>query len=478
MMTIPIAHARSERGIALVVVLLLMAVLSGLATGFAMNGQVESSMAHNEVYYAGARAAAEAGMNRAIEAIRMDTTRNLLTGPDNAVDALNPASAVNADNGQVGMLLNGVSPYALDATGQYSYTIQVFDDDDPALYATPLTGAQLAAMGNGAMPAENGNGYVDTNDQLLIRATGFGPSNTVVTLSRVLLSQENVAVPPPSLNPAILVNGNLNIGGNITVQGLAGSVHANGDLAVDGASATISLNATASGDFTAKSKNFDAGGAEGGGYANINVPDIHASDYDHLANFILHSDGTKTLADGVTACGVLCNGWTFGGGTWSITGNTAPTGTFFVEGAVSISGSPGATNNPIEMSVIATGSIDISGSPKFAPALGPPDAANPLGVPHKYQFITDGDLKIGGAAGMVDPDVEGQILVREQIHIAGNPRFRGRILVGDADDAHTLVEANAIPGNPTFTYDGTLGALPSNAGAPTYTNNFSGWIEQ
>ena len=73
MMTTPIVHARSERGIALVVVLLLMAVLSGLATGFAMNGQVESSMAVNEVYYAGARAAAEAGMNRAIEAIRLNT---------------------------------------------------------------------------------------------------------------------------------------------------------------------------------------------------------------------------------------------------------------------------------------------------------------------------------------------------------------------------------------------------------------------
>ena len=130
------------------------------------------------------------------------------------------------------------------------------------------------------------------------------------------------------------------------------------------------------------------------------------------------------------------------------------------------------------MSIIATGSIDVSGSPKFQPALSLPTLAAPLGVDHKYQFITDGDLKIGGAAGLVDPETEGQILVREQIHIAGNPKFRGRILVGDADDAQNLVDANAIPGNPTFTYDGTLGALPSDAGAPTYTNNFSGWIEQ
>jgi hypothetical protein len=471
MKTTPIAHARSERGIALVVVLLLMAVLSGLATGFAMNGQVESSMANNEVYYAGARAAAEAGMNRAVEAIRLNTAADLLSGQDGAVDPLVAVgTGVNADNGNIGFLLAGASPYALDANGQYSYTLEVFDDDDPRLYSTALTVAQLAAMNPGGVP-EDGTGFTDTNDQLILRATGFGPSNTVVTLARVLLSQENVAVPPPSLNPAILVNGDLNIGGNITVAGLAGSVHSNGDLTIDGASADISKNATASGEFDA-TQQFEAGGTQGGGYANINVPDIHAADYAHLAGYILHDNGTKTLADGVTACVAACSNWTWSGGQWVITGNQANTGTFYVEGSVSISGSPGSNNNPIAMSVIATGSIDISGSPKFQPAL------SSGGVDHKYQFITDGDLKIGGAAGLVDPETEGQILVREQVHIAGNPKFRGRIMVGDADDAQSLVETNAIPGNPTFTYDGTLGALPSNAGAPTYTNNFSGWIEQ
>ena len=67
-------HAASERGIALIVVLLLMAVLSGLATGFALTGQTEVQMATNEVYYAGARAAAEAGLNRALVEIFADTT--------------------------------------------------------------------------------------------------------------------------------------------------------------------------------------------------------------------------------------------------------------------------------------------------------------------------------------------------------------------------------------------------------------------
>src|SRR5687767_15663841 len=85
----PIVDTRSEKGIALVVVLLLMAVLSGLATGFAMNGKTEVAMAVNEVYYAGARAAAEAGMNRAIATLRVDNTENLLAGPDRVLDPVN-----------------------------------------------------------------------------------------------------------------------------------------------------------------------------------------------------------------------------------------------------------------------------------------------------------------------------------------------------------------------------------------------------
>ncbi len=43
---------------------------------------------------------------------------------------------------------------------------------------------------------------------------------------------------------------------------------------------------------------------------------------------------------------------------------------------------------------------------------------------------------MAGAVDMDDPtQVEGQILVREQIHISGNPEFQGRILVGDAGNA-------------------------------------------
>jgi hypothetical protein len=165
MITTPIVPVRSERGMALIVVLLLMAVISGLATGFAMNGMVESTMSRNEVYYAGARAAAEAGINRATAAVRLEHDVNLLSGVDTLVDEANPGAPVNGDNGDVEFLLNGAGPYALDADSQYTYMIEVFDDDDPALYnGTVLSAAQLAAMGGGPVALNEGDPVTLTPD--------------------------------------------------------------------------------------------------------------------------------------------------------------------------------------------------------------------------------------------------------------------------------------------------------------------------
>src|SRR5690348_18496140 len=96
-------NLRSERGIALIVVLLLLGVMAALTTGLALNGQSEVQMAANETYYAGARAAAEAGMNRAVAQIVANTT----------IDLLGTKSVPNIGNG----------PFALNS--QYSYRFQI-----------------------------------------------------------------------------------------------------------------------------------------------------------------------------------------------------------------------------------------------------------------------------------------------------------------------------------------------------------------
>src|ERR1043165_5612560 len=121
----PLNLVRSERSIALIVVLLLLGVMAALTTGLALNGQTEVAMSANETYYAGARSAAEAGMNRAVNKIVNDTATDLLT----------TATVPGIGNG----------PFTLNS--QYSYRFQILDDDNPALYPQALTALQLAKMG-------------------------------------------------------------------------------------------------------------------------------------------------------------------------------------------------------------------------------------------------------------------------------------------------------------------------------------------
>lgn len=471
MKTQSIVDARSERGIALVVVILLMAVLSGLASGFAMNGRVEVAMAENEIYYAGARAAAEAGMNRATQAIRAQHDVNLLAGEDDTVDTANPAAAVNADNGDLAFMLAGASPYPLDATNRYSYEVDVVDDDDPQLYTTPLTLEQLDSMLPGA-GSENGNGFVDLNNQLILRATGFGPKGTVVRLSRRISTNVNVTViPPTEANPALLVNGDLVMDGSaFGILGLMGSVHANGDMEITGANATVTGDATCSGEFTAH-QNFDAGGTQGGNAANINFPDINVSNYVGHADYTLKSDGTITVGGpagpNCVSVGNCPDGWEFSAGKWT-SDNDISAGTFYAETSVVITGNPGSNNNPLEVSVFSEGSIEITGTPKFTPE-----------NTEEYQFITNGDLVISGNVGLDATVAEGQILVREQIEISGNPTFQGRIIVQDEPSVFDDAVTNSVSGNPTITYDGTLDPIPVPGATLTdYTYNVGGWMEQ
>jgi hypothetical protein len=464
---------KSEQGVALVVVLLLMAVMMGVATGFAVNGRIEGAMAENEVYFAGARAAAEAGLNRAIEAVTNNDDTAWVSGQDGAVDALDASASVNADNGSLGFLLTGTSPYSLDAAGDYTYTVHIYDDDDPILYSTALTADQLLAMG------EDGSAYTDANSRLILRATGFGPKNTQVTIARVLESVSLTSEEETILtNAALLVGGDLAISGNPTITGTHGSVHSNGDLEINGVSTVISQNATASGDFTANA-GWNAGGTQGGGQPTVTVPDIHASDYFYLADYVLAADGTlrnattdAILCTGNNAAAGGCNGygWRFNNGTWFVDNSegTMTSGTYYAYTDVQIAGHPGSAKSPAAVSIIAEGNIEVSGTPYFTP-----ENANHI------QFVTDKDLKLSGNLD-ADPQsaVEGQSLVREQLMVSGNPELRGQIIVQDVDSVSDLVTNNTVSGNPVITYNGSFGGIPSVIpGETTYTNNVSGWIE-
>ncbi|MEO7132584.1 MAG: hypothetical protein ABI024_00030 [Vicinamibacterales bacterium] len=462
MTTHPLHPVRSEKGVALIIVLLLLVVMMGLTTGLTLSGQTEIAMASNELSYAGARAAAEAGINRAMEKIMANTTTNLLA------------------TGVVPGIGNG--PFTL---GAYEYSFEILDDDNPALYAAPLSAMQLTQMGEQGNPALNSNAY------LILRATGTGPRGTTLTVSRVLQSvmTPNITTSTATVlsNPAILVNGNLSMDGVNQVLGSQGNVHANGNITKSGSSGRVAGKLTASGTLTAGT--FRADGTQGGGFPVIQVPDVKASDYAGLADWILTDTGTILRAGDNVQCGTKSGptcptGWTHsGGGNWSASGSMPSSATYYVKGSATMNGTGKSTLTAV--SVIAEGNITLTGNGQFKPE-----------NPSKVQFVTNGDLSMGVDAD--DPlNVDGQILVREQFKIHGNSEFQGRVIVQDKDGAtnaynsstgqgrrgSSMLSSNQMDGTMTVTYNGSLGDIVTTivttlAAPPTYTNNFSGWMEQ
>ena len=354
------------------------------------------------------------------------------------------------------------------------------------MYPTPLTAAQLAKMG------ENGDGAVNANTRMLLRCIGTGPRNTTVTVTRVLSSIEIPDLPETVTlisNPAILVNGDLDIAGNAHILGLRGNVHANGDI-TGGGSLQITGDVTATGDVD---PDIDADGLVAGGMPPINVPAIKAEDFFNLADWVLTSAGTITHPNG-SPCGVVktdpCpGGWTppaVAGGPWTADGSMPDSATYYVQGPVEMHGT-GASKGFTKLSVIAEGSIQINGKGKFKPEND-----------SKIQFITNGDFDLEGTADADDPiDMDGQIMVREQMRISGNSEFQGRVMVENRDSAEnscsvavvvgcrkgsSTLASNNLAGNMTVTYNGGLGDIETTFTTPpgpsSYNNNVSGWIEQ
>jgi cytoskeletal protein CcmA (bactofilin family) len=312
-------------------------------------------------------------------------------------------------------------------------------------------------------------------------------------VARVLQSTEIPDLPETTTlisNPALLVNGNVTLAGSARIQGTRGNVHANGNVYGNG-------NPAVTGDITATGTVDDSlhpGGMKAGNMPGITIPAIKAQDYRNLADFVLKADGTVKLADGTTACAAngsvppKCpSGWSYSGGTWSSSGAMPSSATYYVEGNVTMKGTG---NSPVTaLSVIAEGSIELTGNGKFKPENG-------AGI----QFVTNGDFSILGTVDADDTtDFDGQIMVREQLKFQGNAEFQGRVMVENRDGAtngcpvggpytngcrrgSSILTDNEVSGNMTLTYNGHLGDIVTTivipAGASTYTNNISGWLEQ
>jgi hypothetical protein len=453
--TSPRVERPGEHGSALIAVLLLLMMMTALAGALSLGSQTETFVSRNQNSGARAQAAAEAGLNHAVElavTYIFEWNANGFANYGQAVDALlagpDGDAGDDADNGSLGARAGidaaedipiGVRLPIAGANG-VQYEAFLMDDDDTA-------------------PDEDGNLDTDLNDRLIVRATGYGPDNSKVTLEAII---------SPTSFGAIVTESNLVISGNVSIQvndpdhpDPDPAVHSNGDLIIEGTSTDINGTLTATGKYVSTDKDLSGTGSAG----RVDVPEVKAKDYESWADFKLKPDGTMVnMATGLVVCNVavdkVCNQWEFNDATdsWSLS-KAPPAGTYYVEanangtgGDAKISGSPGTKDNPIEVSIVAEGNIDISGSPKLVP-----DTPELL-------FVTNKDLKIVGSLDIVEGteeniiNVQGQMLVREQVELGGNVSVLGQVIVNDAPDSSSiLVTSNHLHGNVEIQYAGGLG---------------------
>lgn len=391
-----------ERGIALPLALVVMALLSAVAVALLSVGDREVQISSNHLRATQAQYLAVSGMEEAF-----DFFRN------------NPTEVSSAPPGLTVLALAG---------------------PDPTMAVSGIYAVQYQSAGT---------------DTALLVSTGTSAGGGERVLRAVLTTSF-------SGNDAILTGQGLTISGNPTVTGACGSAHANGDVGISG-NPVFSGSVTASGSYQV-SGTPTVGPGSGGGTPPKSVPPINPTDFLAKAKQLLPPDQIFQLkADGrvldgndavlaLLSSGDTYRGWKFNMGTpvvWDLSGNVGFDGTYFLEGDAKVQGNPGSPGTPWQTTIIATEDIEISGTPVIDTHL-------------RDTFLVAGrDVKINGNP---DQRFEGLIAAHEQVGISGNPSIEGFIIAEDQLDTSGMVTGTGLSGNPTITYN--CGLNPPITGPP------------
>ncbi|HEU4369865.1 MAG TPA: PilX N-terminal domain-containing pilus assembly protein [Methylomirabilota bacterium] len=386
------ATLADQRGMALAFALLLLALLMPLLAATLAMGTNEATIAANHLRGIQAQYVAEAGLEAAFAALRA-TPANLATAP--AAPALAAVPGLSAPGAN------------LAAVGTYTVQYQAAGPNTVLVVATGTT------------------------------SVGGAQRRLHAMLARAPLTPEH----------AILAGGNLSFSGNPNITGTCPNVHSNGNLTISG-NPDIDGDAYASGSYSVSGNPSVAGGT-GGGQPYETVPPIVPLDFYEAAKSSLPAtevfnykpdgkvyNGAGTLIATLGA-GDYYQDWRFEPGSptaWTLSSNSGQIGTYYFEGDVKISGSPGSAAAPWRATILAAGSIEVSGGPTMDDHLT--DTA----------LVAGKDVRISG-----NPTMQGLVGAAEQVQISGNVTLTGAIIAQDASATSGTVVFDQVNGNSTIT---------------------------
>ena len=184
----------------------------------------------------------------------------------------------------------------------------------------------------------------------------------------------------------------------------------------------------------------------------VDIPDYDPLDYCAAADYVLKDGWVVTVGpprDSSFAGSGDVLGWSWDSVTneYSLKGNQAVDGVVCAYGNITITGNAGSNGDPLQITLLATGSVNVGGNPKLA-------AAHPDGI----LIVAEGDLDISGNASGTTPAYSGMLYAGSQCRTNGTPSLGGHLLCYNAEDpagAIDLIDENKVNGTPSITYDCT-----------------------
>jgi hypothetical protein len=357
---------------------------------------------------------ADAGVAHALGLLRgslkSQSFSRILRGGDNIVPSADDSLFIN-----YGLPAADEIPLAGKAFQGHTYFVTVRDD--------PADG--------------DANASTDLNGRVLVRCRVLTNEGASVEVTAIL-----GAVPMP----AMAADGNVNFSGSPQIRGPCGGAHANGNIHAAGGGPIISTQATATGAATGTWKLPDGSPAPVlSNQPEVVIPDLNPMDYCVGAEFRLLSTGAATNGAGMLVA--VPAGWSYNAGTklWSLAGGASVDGTFCVQGNVSVSGNTGTAAVPRRMTVLATGSIEVTGTPFIT-------ADHEDGI----LFMAAGDVRVAGNPSAGANNYQGMIYAAAQCVAAGNATMFGQLLCANGPQPVGAIEhavSHTMSGNFVLTFD-------------------------
>jgi hypothetical protein len=285
---------------------------------------------------------------------------------------------LTADDGVIagyGMSAALAIPKAGKAAPGGSYAVEIVDDP-----ADPIV-----------------NLLTDGNARVVLRCTGITSDGASASVDVIVGSM---------LVPGIATDGDLEISSAARLMGPCGGIHANGNM-TGGGSPLVATKATATGAITVNvSPKYPA-------QLPLPIPDLDPLSYCSTADYTIS-------------------------GNFVLRSTTAP-GTYCVYGNVTSSGDFGSLSSMKSISIIATGSIQISSKPFIR-------AEQEDGI----LFLAGGDLDLQGDWGG-----EGMLYAGGHCYISSKPTINGQVICKSKPDpvgAIDRIDKNLISGDANITF--------------------------